>query len=102
MKLHLNALGIINPLGRGKREVAHNLFGGARWGLVQRSDLLPDRSVRVGVVGGTLPQVPKRLAHFDCRNNRLALAALNEIKDEIAKIAERFGRHRVAVVMRTS
>jgi 3-oxoacyl-[acyl-carrier-protein] synthase I len=102
MKLHLNALGIINPLGRGKREVAHNLFGGSRAGLVQRSDLLTDRSVRVGVVAGTLPQVPKRLAHFDCRNNRLALAALNEIEEEIARIVEQFGPHRVAVVMGTS
>src|ERR1700722_12946650 len=102
MKLHLNALGIINPLGRGKREVAHNLFGGSREGQVQRSDLLTDRSVRVGVVAGTLPQVPKRLAHFECRNNRLALAALNEIEEEIARIVEKFGPHRVAVVMGTS
>jgi 3-oxoacyl-[acyl-carrier-protein] synthase I len=102
MKLHLNALGIINPLGQGKREVAHNLFSGSRAGLLQRSDLLTDRSVRVGVVTTRLPQVPRRLAHFDCRNNRLALAALNEIEDEIAKIAERFGPHRVAVVMGTS
>jgi 3-oxoacyl-[acyl-carrier-protein] synthase-1 len=102
MKLHLNALGIVNPLGLGKREVAHNLFSGSRAGLLPRSDLLTDRSVRVGIVAATLPQVPKRLAHFDCRNNRLALAALNEIEDEIAKIAERFGPHRVAVVMGTS
>ena len=56
----------------------------------------------MGVVAATLPQVPKRLAHFDCRNNRLALAALNEIEDDIARIAERFGPHRVAVVMGTS
>lgn len=102
MKLHLNALGIVNPLGRSKREVAHNLFSGSRAGLIQRSDLLFDRSVRVGVVTATLPQVSKHLAHFDCRNNRLALAALSEIEDEIAKIAERFGPHRVAVVMGTS
>src|SRR5580658_6444628 len=102
MKLHLNALGIINPLGRGKREVAGTLFSGSRSGLVHRADLLAERSVRVGVVAATLPQVPKRLAHFDCRNNQLALAALNEIEDEIAKIAERFGPHRVAVVMGTS
>ena len=102
MKLHLNALGVVNPLGRGKREVARALFNGSREGLVQRADFLPDRSVRVGVVPATLPQVPKRLARFDCRNNQLALAALNEIEDDIARIAKRFGAHRIAVVMGTS
>lgn len=102
MKLHLNALGIVNPLGQGKREVAGALFSGSRSGLLQRADLLVERSIRVGVVAATLPEVPKRLAHFDCRNNRLALAALNEIEDDIARIAERLGPHRVAVVMGTS
>jgi 3-oxoacyl-[acyl-carrier-protein] synthase-1 len=102
MKFHLNALGIVNPLGRGKREVAGTLFDGSRCGLLQRANLLPDRSVRVGVVAAVLPQVPTRLAHFDCRNNRLALAALNEIEDDIARIVERLGPQRVAVVMGTS
>jgi 3-oxoacyl-[acyl-carrier-protein] synthase I len=102
MKLHLNALGVVNPLGWGKREVARSLFNGSRAGLVHRADFLPDRSVRVGVVSATLPQVPKRFAHFDCRNNRLALAALDEIEDDVARIAERLGSHRVAVVMGTS
>ena len=102
MKIHLNALGIVNPLGRGKREVARALFNGSRDGLLLCADLLPDRPVRVGVVPGTLPQVPKRLARFDCRNNQLALAALNEIEGDVARIAERIGPHRVAVVMGTS
>src|SRR6202167_2400729 len=102
MKLHLNALGVVNPLGWGKREVARALFDGSRAGLVQRADFLPDRSVRVGVVSTTLPQVPKRFARFDCRNNRLALAALDEIEEDVARIAERLGPHRVAVVMGTS
>ncbi len=102
MKLHLNALGVINPLGRGKLEVARNLFQGSRAGLVNRTDLLPDRSVRVGVVSGALPTVPSRLAHLDCRNNQLALAALDEIETDIKVIADRVGPHRMAVVMGTS
>jgi 3-oxoacyl-[acyl-carrier-protein] synthase-1 len=102
MKLHLNALGVVNPLGRGKREVARALFNGSRAGLMQRADFLPDRSVRVGIVLARLPEVPKRFARFDCRNNRLALAALDEIEEDVARIAERLGSHRVAVVMGTS
>jgi 3-oxoacyl-[acyl-carrier-protein] synthase-1 len=99
MKIHLNALGIVNPLGRGKRELAGALLKGSRDGLLRCADLLPDRPVRVGVVPGTLPQVPKRLARFDCRNNQLALAALNEIEEDVARIAERIGSHRLSVVI---
>jgi len=102
MKLHLNALGVINPLGSGKREVARNLFDGSREGLVPRCDLIPDRAVRVGVVRSELPEVPSRLAHLDSRNNRLALAALHEIEDDLRRIISRVGAPRVAVVMGTS
>jgi len=102
MKLNLNALGIVNPLGKGKREVARNLLGGSQEGLVWRYDLLPDRAVRAGVVREVLPPVPERLAYLDCRNNRLALAALLEIHEDVMTIANRVGPRRVAVVMGTS
>ncbi|HXN86117.1 MAG TPA: beta-ketoacyl-[acyl-carrier-protein] synthase family protein [Candidatus Binataceae bacterium] len=102
MKLHLSALGVINPLGRGKREVARNLFAGSREGLVRRCDLIPERAVRVGAVRSDLPEVPPRLAYLDSRNNRLALAALQEIDADLKKIISRVGAHRVAVVMGTS
>ena len=102
MKLNLNALGIVNPLGKGKREVARNLLGGSQKGLVWRYDLLPDRAVRAGVVCEVLPPVPERLAYLDCRNNRLALAALLEIHEDVMTVANRVGPRRVAVVMGTS
>ena len=70
--------------------------------LVMRDDLLPDRAVRVGVVSGQLPAVPERLAHFDCRNNRLALAALGEIEDDIKSRLTGSAQSRMAVVMGTS
>jgi 3-oxoacyl-[acyl-carrier-protein] synthase-1 len=102
MNLYLNALGVVNPLGSGKQEVSHNLFSGSRAGLVMRTDLLAERSVRVGAVDGPLPIVPERLAEFDCRNNRLMLAALSEIEKDVINVAERVGSHRVAVIMATS
>jgi 3-oxoacyl-[acyl-carrier-protein] synthase-1 len=46
--------------------------------------------------------VPQRLAHLDSRNNQLALAALQEIEDDVKTIISRVGRRRVAVVMGTS
>src|SRR5271156_5637927 len=102
MKLYLNALGVVNPLGRGKQEVSGNLFSGSRAGLVMRTDLLADRSVRVGAVDGPLPVMPEHLAGFDCRNNRLALEALTEIEGDVQDVARRVGSHRVAIVMGTS
>lgn len=100
--LYLNALGIASPLGIGKEEVAHNLFAGSAAGLVWRDGLIPDRAVRVGAVADDLPAPPDRLSAVDCRNNRLALAAVQEIEPAIAAAARRYGGERIAVVMGTS
>ena len=102
MTLYLTALGIANPLGRGKRAVAEKLFAGSRAGLVEQADRIPGRTVRVGAFPGTLPAVPDRLAHYDCRNNRLALAALDEIEPCIDAAIRRYGADRIAIVMGTS
>src|SRR5690242_6603394 len=102
MTLYLNALGIASPLGRGKAATATALFAGRRSGLVWRDDLVPDRRVRVGQVDDALPAVPQCMRRFDCRNNRLALAALDEIAPAVAAAARRYGPERVAVVMGTS
>lgn len=98
----LNALGITNPLGVGKAQVAEALFAGSQAGLVRRDDLIPDRSITVGAVVGELPDMPESLAKHDCRNNRLMLLALAEIDSDIRAIIDRYGANRVAVVMGTS
>ncbi len=102
LRLGLPALGVATPLGRGKNIVAQALFAGDRSGLVTRDDLIPGKAVRVGVVPGSLPEIGEDLEAFDCRNNRLMLAALNEIEGAITAAVERFGRHRIAVVLGTS
>jgi 3-oxoacyl-[acyl-carrier-protein] synthase I len=102
MKLYLNALGLVTPLGAGKEAVSRNLFAGSREGLVRQEGYLPDRSVRLGAVAGALPSVPARLQDLDCRNNQLALACLMEIDSDIADAARRYGAGRIGVVMGTS
>lgn len=102
MKLFVNALGVVTPLGCGKEEVARNLFAGSRDGLVRRDDLVAGRTVYVGTVAWDLPPVPERLSRFDCRNNRLALLAAAEIAEDIAAAKARYGAERIAVVMGTS
>jgi 3-oxoacyl-[acyl-carrier-protein] synthase-1 len=102
MKVYLNALGLTTPLGRNKTEVAGTLFKGSRGGLIERTDLLRDRAVHVGAVSRALPEVPARLARLDCRNNRLALAALHQIEDAVRSLSRRAGADRIAVLMGTS
>lgn len=94
--------GIITPLGRGKDAVARKLFKGSRDSLVRDDSLIPKRSVYVGAVTGELPVLPDSLEQFDCRNNRLMLAALAEIRAAVDSAAERYGRDRVAVILGTS
>lgn len=98
----LQALGLVTPLGCGKEAVAQKLFAGTRAGLTPCSDRIPGKSVYVGSVTGGLPEMPPKLSAFDCRNNRLMMAALMEIADDVAAAADRFGHGRIAVIVGTS
>jgi len=100
--LGIPCLGIVTPLGSSAAEVVGALFAGSRHGLVGRDNLLPGRTVHVGAVTSELPPVPEHLSHLDCRNNRLAQAALAQIVEPVEGLARKYGRHRIAVVMGTS
>ncbi len=98
----LAALGQVNALGRSNDEIAPRLLAGDTSGLTLRDDLVPERSLLVGAVRDPLPEIPARLARYACRNNRLALAALEQIGADVETALGRFGRTRVGVVVGTS
>jgi 3-oxoacyl-[acyl-carrier-protein] synthase-1 len=98
----LTALGQVNALGRTRAEIAPRLFAGDTSGLTLRADFVPERPIWVGAVHGELPPIPQSLARFACRNNQLALAALESLGAEIAAAIARFGAARVGVVLGTS
>jgi 3-oxoacyl-[acyl-carrier-protein] synthase-1 len=98
----LIAMGLVTPLGSTPGEVAHALFQGTNAGLVPRDDLCPGRTVRVGEVTVALPSSPPSAAFYDCRNNRLMLAAIVQIRDAIDVAIRRHGPSRVGVVLGTS
>src|SRR5207302_9115422 len=102
MPLYLTALGIVNALGCGKTEFARQVFTGARHGLRLKHDLIPGAVACIGSVETALPEVPSALHRYDCRNNRLALAALQQIRPEVAAAIGRYGAGRIAVVLGTS
>jgi len=99
---HLSALGLVNALGRGKRQVSEGLFSGRTSGLVIEDGWLPEGPARVGRAPIQLEPLPSRFAMDDSRNTRLLLAALEEIRDEVDQEVTRHGRHRVGVVLGTS
>jgi 3-oxoacyl-[acyl-carrier-protein] synthase-1 len=102
MRLHLTALGIVNALGQGKRAVSERLFAAPESGLKQDDDLIPGQSCWVGAVTTPLPAIPPSLQRYDCRNNRLAVAALDEIATDIETARRLYGADRIAVILGTS
>jgi 3-oxoacyl-[acyl-carrier-protein] synthase-1 len=94
VRLYVNDCGVVCPLGQDWATVARNLDLG-RAAFTLRDDLIPGRPVRVGAVGLDAPAEGSR-------NNRLMAAALAQIAPSVATVAERYGAHRVAVVMGTS
>jgi 3-oxoacyl-[acyl-carrier-protein] synthase-1 len=93
----LSSLGLVNALGRGKAAVARGLFRGDTGGLVLEEGWIPGAPARVGRVAGPLP-APEDLPRYA----RLLLAALEEIRDEVAAEIARWGPDRVGVVLGTS
>lgn len=98
----LNALGIVNPLGRDKEDVARNLFAGSQAGMKPCADLIPGKEVMVGMVDVDLPLIDDFPVEFHSRNNQLVLAALLQIENEVRAAINQYGKDRVAVVFGTS
>ncbi|MCZ6465238.1 MAG: beta-ketoacyl-ACP synthase, partial [Proteobacteria bacterium] len=95
-------MGMINALGSGSEEIAPRLLAGDQSGFRERDDLVPGRTLLLGEVKGPLPEIPERLRRYACRNNRLALAALEQIDEPIREAIRAVGPTRVGVVVGTS
>lgn len=96
MKPVLSALGILNALGDSKQTVLDNFLSGTANGMQQNG------AMWTGKVTAALPAIPESLAMFDCRNNRLLLAALAQIQTEIDTAIAQYGAERIAVVIGSS
>lgn len=102
MTAYLNALGVICALGRDKHEVAHNLFAGDCSGMRCESGWVPERELPVAAVHGELAAIAPELADQRSRNNQLLLEAALQIRDDIDRAIETYGRERIGVVLGTS
>lgn len=99
---YVQEVGVVSALGSGVEETRRRLLAGDRSGMVLEEGWLPSGSARVGKVTSSLPDWPARLAEFDCRNNRLFAAALEQIRPACDAAFDRHGPARVGVVLGTS
>ena len=100
--VYLNHMGLACALGNGAEAVAAGLFAGDTAQMCAGSPWLENHAGRFGEVRFELPEIPPALKDYDCRNNRLALAVLQQIETEVAQLRRDLGAERVGVVMGTS
>ncbi|GAB2910226.1 beta-ketoacyl-[acyl-carrier-protein] synthase family protein [Paraburkholderia jirisanensis] len=100
-RVYLHALGMVNALGDDVESIVHALAAGHAPGMGAMHTGLGEAFV--GRVTGALARTPSpALQHYDCRNNRLLLAALAQIAQPVEAARERYGRQRIGVVLGTS
>ena len=104
LPVHVTARSVVSSLGAGCEPLEHAL----RQGLTGLRPNDFDASSAVGFIGrvdGIEEQaLPQSLARFDCRNHRLAHAALGAdgFDAAVARACSRYGASRVAVLVGTS
>ncbi len=101
MKTYLHDLGIINALGDDKKSVSHALLNNET-GLNTKKNLISERTTITGSILTELPDIPKHLKEFDCRNNQVMLQVCLQILPSIQKTIDKHDADRVAVVLGTS
>jgi 3-oxoacyl-[acyl-carrier-protein] synthase I len=102
MRLYLNDLGILSAAGNNGSEMLYRLLSGDRSGLVRTDEYSPGQSFNLGAVQDQLPEIGEKYSVYDCRNNRLLLAALSQIKATVNRMIKNYGVDRVGVVIGTS
>ncbi len=100
--IYLNQLGIICAAGATRDEVRRRVFDEADSGLTLTERYSPGRLLPLGCTDAPLPDDDCLPSQDRSRNNRLALAALAQIRAEVDAAIARFGADRIGVVIGTS
>ncbi len=100
MKLYLNDVGLLCASGHSKSEIMARLLAGDRSGLTMTEEFRVPAIV--GRCNTELPEIDPQYNFYQCRNNRLLLAALSQIRTTVDDIAAKFGEDRIGVVLGTS
>jgi 3-oxoacyl-[acyl-carrier-protein] synthase-1 len=98
--LYLHDLGIVCALGGDKQSVLDAWLAGQKSQSVNPDWL--NSKIPALAVSTQLPEIPSRLSQYACRNNRLLLAAYQQIETAVVKVKQDYGPERIAVVLGTS
>ncbi len=100
MTLYLNDLGLLCAAGSSRLEVLTNIVAGDRSGLIENNCF--GLNTVVGQCKAKLPEIEESLNIYECRNNRLLLAALAQIRATVDGFIAKYGADRIGVVLGTS
>ena len=98
--MYLHDLGILCALGDSKESVLRRALAGQD--RAPQPAVWLDTSIPAFAVTADLPNVPEGLRRYDCRNNRLLLAALQQMERTLEPLLRAYGRDRIGVVIGTS
>jgi 3-oxoacyl-[acyl-carrier-protein] synthase-1 len=101
MKLYLNECGIVCALGSSHDAIARRLYAGDS-AVAPTAAWSPGRELPLGCVAAELPDGAALPLTERSRNNRLALAALAQIRPALDAAIARYGAQRVGIVIGTS
>ncbi len=101
MRFFLNDLGMLSAVGNNPTAMLERLQAGDRTGL-KLTDKYSTHPIYVGEVNADLPEIESQYSVYDCKNNRLLLAALTQIRDTVDSMITQYGVNRIAVVLGTS
>jgi 3-oxoacyl-[acyl-carrier-protein] synthase-1 len=99
--VYLNSLSWLSALGRG-HAARDALFAAQPGGVAPSEAFTPGRSLHLGCVSQTLPQLQDKPVQMRSRTNALLLLALDDLRTQVRSAAERWGAGRVAVVLGVS
>jgi len=101
MKLYLNDLGLLSAVANNRQQTLQRLLAGDRTGLVLTEEY-SSQPVYVGKISTDLPTIESQYSVYNCKNNQLLLAALDQIEPTVKQMIKQFGNRRIGVVIGTS
>lgn len=98
--MYLNDLGIVCALGSGKAEVLSAWLSGQ----CPKAAPVPWLGLDIPALSLQIepPSLLQSLKRYNCRNNRILLAALAQIEASVRDMIERYGADRIGLVLGTS
>lgn len=100
--VYLNQVGILCALGNDRTSVRQRLLAGDRSGLQHSDQWHPQHPSPLGRVQAELPAIPAKLARFQCRNNQLLMAALEQLQPQLQALMDTTPPERIGIVLGTS